>query len=187
MKSLLAYSLIETQRDRESYSIHQVVHDWCAETINHGCRDLMLAALMIVGTASPGHLEAEYWLLEQRLLPHADRCVQQMDTSEGPYHLKLVEASDALHSVGFLFADQGKHAEAEKMYRRALDGYEKAWGPDHTSTLDTVNNLGLLYADQGKHAEAEKMYRRAPDGYTNTRGFNHPNTRLIARNLALLE
>ncbi|SLM37270.1 nb-arc and tpr domain protein [Lasallia pustulata] len=52
-------------------------------------------------------------------------------------------------------------AEAEAMYRRALEGREKAWGPEHTSTLDTVNNLGNLYADQGKMAEAEAMYRRA--------------------------
>jgi hypothetical protein len=37
---------------------------------------------------------------------------------------------------------------------------EKAWGPDHTSTLDTVNNF-LLYADQGKLDEAKKMYQRA--------------------------
>jgi hypothetical protein len=35
------------------------------------------------------------------------------------------------------------------MYQRALAGYEKALGPDHTSTLDTVHNLGLLYAVQG--------------------------------------
>jgi hypothetical protein len=27
------------------------------------------------------------------------------------------------------------------MYNRALAGYEKALGPEHTSTLDTVNNL----------------------------------------------
>ncbi|SLM39065.1 kinesin light chain 1 [Lasallia pustulata] len=38
-------------------------------------------------------------------------------------------------------------AEAEAMYRRALEGKEKAWGPEHTSTLETVNNLGNLYAD----------------------------------------
>ncbi|SLM39074.1 nb-arc and tpr domain protein [Lasallia pustulata] len=50
------------------------------------------------------------------------------------------------------------------MYRRALEWYEKAWGPEHTSTLDTVNNLGMLYKDQGKMAEAEAMYRRAQDG-----------------------
>ncbi|SLM38812.1 nb-arc and tpr domain protein [Lasallia pustulata] len=55
-------------------------------------------------------------------------------------------------------------AEAEAMYRRALKGYEKAWGPEYTSTLDTVNNLGILYADQGKMAEAEAMYRRALEG-----------------------
>lgn len=59
MESLLVYSLIESHRDRESYSIHPVVHDWCAETISSGQGDLMLAALRIVGTAAPGHSEGE--------------------------------------------------------------------------------------------------------------------------------
>ncbi|SLM37537.1 tetratricopeptide repeat domain containing protein [Lasallia pustulata] len=51
-------------------------------------------------------------------------------------------------------------AEAEAMFRRALEGREKALGPEHTSTLETVNNLGVLYKDQGKMAEAEAMFRR---------------------------
>ena len=50
------------------------------------------------------------------------------------------------------------------MYERALEGKEKAWGPEHTSTLSTLNNLGNLYADQEKMAEAEKMYQRALEG-----------------------
>jgi tetratricopeptide repeat protein len=60
--------------------------------------------------------------------------------------------------LGVFYADQGKLDEAEKMYQRALQGYEKAWGPDHIhiSTLDTVNNLGVLYTDQGKLDEAER-------------------------------
>ncbi|KAL8827649.1 MAG: hypothetical protein Q9191_003062 [Dirinaria sp. TL-2023a] len=186
MKSLLDYSLIESHGDRESYSVHPVVHDWCTETISHGQDDLMLAALTIVGTAAPGHAEAEYWLLEQRLLPHVDRCIQQINDLEEPHRLESAEAVDAFGNLGLLYKDQSKHAEAEKMYQRALNGYEKAWGSDHTSTLGTVNNLGVLYTDQGKHAEAEKMYRRALDGYMNARGSNHLNTRLIARNLALL-
>jgi len=53
------------------------------------------------------------------------------------------------------FADQGKMAEAEQMYQRALEGLEKAFGPEHTSTLQTVNNLGTLYKNQGKLAEAK--------------------------------
>ena len=51
--------------------------------------------------------------------------------------------------------------EAEDMYLRALIGYEKARGPEHTSTLSTINNLGLLYSNQGKMKEAEDMYLRA--------------------------
>jgi tetratricopeptide (TPR) repeat protein len=52
--------------------------------------------------------------------------------------------------LGVLYRDQGKLDQAEQMYQRALAGYEKALGPDHTSTLNTVNNLGVLYRDQGK-------------------------------------
>ena len=56
------------------------------------------------------------------------------------------------------------------MYIRALQGYEEALGPKHTSTLDTVTNLGNLYADQGKLVEAEAMYIRALQGYVEVVG-----------------
>ncbi|KAK3897209.1 Tetratricopeptide repeat-domain-containing protein, partial [Staphylotrichum tortipilum] len=68
-------------------------------------------------------------------------------------------------TLGYLYTDQGRHKEAEAMYERALQGYEKVWGPEHTSTLDTVNNLGLLYMDQGRHKEVEAMFERALQGY----------------------
>jgi Tfp pilus assembly protein PilF len=74
-------------------------------------------------------------------------------------------------------------AEAEAMYLRALQGKEKAWGAEHTSTLETVNNLGALYARQGKKAEAEAMYLRALQGFENAVGADHATTRKIARNL----
>jgi hypothetical protein len=34
------------------------------------------------------------------------------------------------------------------MYQQALQGYEKAWGPEHTSTLNTVYSLGKIYYDR---------------------------------------
>jgi tetratricopeptide (TPR) repeat protein len=74
------------------------------------------------------------------------------------------ELADECHNLGYLYANQGKLVEAEQMYQRALQGKEKAWGPDHTSTLSTVNNLGNLYADQGKLVKAEQMYQRALQG-----------------------
>jgi hypothetical protein len=51
------------------------------------------------------------------------------------------------------------------MYNHALAGYEKALGPEHTSTLLTVNNLGALYADQGHLEDPERMYNRALAGF----------------------
>jgi tetratricopeptide (TPR) repeat protein len=57
------------------------------------------------------------------------------------------EMAWACHSLGILYTDQGKLAEAEQIYERALRGKEIALGAEHTSTLQTVNNLGLLYTD----------------------------------------
>ena len=57
--------------------------------------------------------------------------------------------------------NQGKLDEAEKMYQRSFQGYERAWGPDLTSTLDTVYNSGIhLTKSQDKLDEAEKVYHR---------------------------
>ncbi len=186
MKALLGYSLVEAHQRTESYSVHPVVHDWCAETISRRLDGLMMTAVKMVGAAVPEHLEAEYWVLQQRLVPHADRCIRRIKDSGVLESVESGEASDAFHNLGLLYADQGRLVEAEEMYRRALDGKEKAWGPEHTSTLNTVNNLGNLYKNQGKLVEAEEMYRRALDGYINARGFDHPNTQLIARKLAFL-
>ncbi|SLM37823.1 beta transducin-like protein het-e4s [Lasallia pustulata] len=77
-------------------------------------------------------------------------------------------------------------AEAEAMYRRALEGYEKAWGPEHPSTLNTVNNLGILCKDQGKMAEAEAMYRRALEGREKAWGPEHTSTLDTVNNLGVL-
>jgi len=50
---------------------------------------------------------------------------------------------ETVSNLGLLYAGQGRMAQAEQMYVRALRGYEKALGPDHAWTLD--NNFGMLY------------------------------------------
>ena len=97
-----------------------------------------------------------------------------------------VSLPTANHSLGLLYHDQGKLAEAEQMYVRALAGYEKALGPDHTSTLDTVSNLGVLYRNQGKLAEAEQMYGRALAGKEKALGPDHTSTLDTVNNLGVL-
>jgi tetratricopeptide (TPR) repeat protein len=72
------------------------------------------------------------------------------------------------------------------MYRRALEGKEKAWGPEHTSTLSTVNNLRNLYTDQGRMKEAEDIYLRALAGYEKTCGPEHTSILNTVNKLGIL-
>jgi hypothetical protein len=71
------------------------------------------------------------------------------------------------------------------MYQRALQGMEKAWGPEHTSTFSTVNNLGILYAGQGKLVGAEQMYQQALQGYEEVLGSDNIITYIPALNTIL--
>ncbi len=124
--------------------------------------------------------------MQQRLLPHANRYVQQLSRVNVADVDEDKDSNITFHNLGLLYANQGKMVEAEKIYQRALDGKEKAQGPEHISTLNTVNNLGVLYKGQGKLVEAEKMYQRALEGYERLRGLTHPLTKRIRRNLSKL-
>ncbi|EED12227.1 kinesin light chain, putative [Talaromyces stipitatus ATCC 10500] len=156
----------------------EVDQDWCLDMartetnrLNSPWHEL---ALVAVGAMVPGTDEQDYWQLQRRLLVHAD-FVRQMVRSD---HLTDdVSVWSAFHSLGNLYSDQGKLKEAETMYQRALAGYEKALGPDHTSTSDTVNNLGALYAVQGKLKDAETMYQRALAGFEKACGPDNYQTK----------
>jgi tetratricopeptide (TPR) repeat protein len=182
ISTLHNYSLLEVSEGR--YSLHTCVHDWTLEYLNHEfdwerCR----IAIHCVAANVSWESEAEYWVRNRRVLPHARRF----------RHVRLkasidwsgVEPRDLCYFAG-LYQQNEMNAEAEDMYVRALRGYEKAWGAEHTSTLDTANNLGLLYKNQGKMVRAEDMYVRALRGYEKAVGKDHPRTQKIARNLQAL-
>ncbi|KAI0810082.1 hypothetical protein GGR55DRAFT_689254 [Xylaria sp. FL0064] len=162
------------------YSIHACVHSWTVYVLNE-TRDVSLAKLTVdcVAASVPSHDELQFWLLQRRLLSHAIKCSTTITKGD---HV----TESAFHSLGLLYADQGKMQEAENMYLRALQGYERAWGPDHTSTLDTVNNLGNLYKFQGKMQDAENMYLRALQGYERAWGPDHTSTLDTVNNLGNL-
>jgi tetratricopeptide (TPR) repeat protein len=142
---------------------------------------------LVIAQAVPAKSETTYWMLQRRLLPHGMYMYTKMIISQGRHDLgshdeKEVPAWADFH-LGLLFASQIRLVEAEAIYKRALTGYEKALGVEHSDTLSTVNNLGLLYSDQGKLAEAEAMYTRALAGYEIALGAEHTNTLGTVNNL----
>ncbi|KAF2469609.1 tetratricopeptide repeat domain-containing protein, partial [Lindgomyces ingoldianus] len=176
MRVLCDYGLVEVDKssrnevELKGYGMHSCVHFWTAHMVNEKWdSELAGLALECVARHVPEHNAQNSWVTQQRLLRHAGRCWESI--AQGKLDDNGIEW--ALHSFGYMFSVQGRLGEAEKMYQRALQGKEKAWGPEHTSTLDTVNNLGSLYADLGQLKKAEEMYQRALQGFKKAWGLEH--------------
>ncbi|KAH9211165.1 kinesin light chain [Leptodontidium sp. 2 PMI_412] len=187
MRVLSNHGLVEVDTSTQDliephgYSIHGCVHAWTVSVLNQTWdRDLARLAVKFVASHVPGEEAIRPWPTQRRLLQHATRCLYLISTG--------LCADDGIawecHRLGFLFANQGKLAE--QMYQRALQGYKKALGLNHTSTLATVNNLGVLYKNQGKLVEAEQMYQRALQGYEKALGPEHTSTLRTVNNLGVL-
>ena len=157
-------TLGEGGKESRGYGMHSCVHAWTKHVVNERCNNALAGlALQCVGLHVPDNSRPKYWVIQQRLLRHANRC-QEIISVEFKERDGEGSLTGAIHNLGMLYANQGKLNAAEEMYARALQGYEKALGRDHTSTLQTVGNLGILYRDQGKLDAAEEMYARALQG-----------------------
>jgi tetratricopeptide (TPR) repeat protein len=78
---------------------------------------------------------------------------------------------------------QGKDAEAEALYRRALAIFERLYGPDHYERAVNSNNLAALLHARGEYAEAEQLYQRALAIKENLLGPEHPDMAMTLSNL----
>ena len=66
-----------------------------------------------------------------------------------------------LNNLAERYKEEGRYADAEPLYKRALAIREKALGPDHPDVAQSLNNLADLYSAQGRYADAEPLYKRA--------------------------
>ena len=55
----------------------------------------------------------------------------------------------SLNNLAALYNDQGRYADAEPLFKRALAIQEKVLGPDHPDVAVSLNNLANLYDNAG--------------------------------------
>jgi len=177
--SLLQFS--HNDQSEIAVSLHSMVSEWLRMRLGNGLQPTFL-------NAAVSHLNSH--LLS---IGDSDHKTQQ----EGQAHLDTIWRGvesfnigdhflDACMTFGNFYNGQGRHEDAEMMYKCALAGFEKAWGPEHTSTLAAVHNMGKLYADQDRHKDAELMYNRALAGYEKAFGPEHMFTSDTVNNLGYL-
>ncbi|OFW11587.1 MAG: hypothetical protein A3H27_13200 [Acidobacteria bacterium RIFCSPLOWO2_02_FULL_59_13] len=76
----------------------------------------------------------------------------------GPEHPNV---GQSLNNLAGLYAAQGKYADAEPLYKRALAILEKTLGPEHPNVAQSLENYAGLLRKMGRDDEAARMEARA--------------------------
>ena len=91
-----------------------------------------------------------------------------------------------LYNLAILRRRQGRLAEAEELYHRALEIREREEGPNHPDVATPLNNLAGLEAARGDYDAAQPLLERALAIRQTALGPEHPLTAQSLNNLALL-
>ena len=75
--------------------------------------------------------------------------------AEHPY------AAHNLNNLAEVYQSQGKYAEAEPLYRRALAIYQKVLGPEDPFVARSLGNYAILLRKTNRGAEAARLEARA--------------------------
>lgn len=93
----------------------------------------------------------------------------------------------ALNNAAHVHQARRRYAEAEALYRRALDIAIRVHGRDHADTAVNLANLAGLFQARELYDQAEPLYREAIQTFERTMGDRHPGTaRLLGGYAALL-
>ena len=177
--SLLQFS--HRNENEITVSLHSMVSEWLRVRLEKSLQPAFLTTVISHLELYVDSIDDSDYTTWQEAQSHIDTIWRDVESVTVGDHFW-----GACMTFGKFYADQGRLEDAEMMYNRALAGYEKAWGPEHTSTLGTVNNLGNLYTDQGRLEDAEMMSNRALAGYEKAWGPEHTSTLDTVNNLGLL-
>ena len=84
---------------------------------------------------------------------------------------------------GYKALKEGKYAEAEKLFRTAIQEAESAQVQDST-LANSLNGLALTFYRQGKYPEAEPLFKRALQLNGRFSGADSANVAVVLNNLA---
>ena len=172
LRPLARFSLIRIDGRDETYSIHRLVQEVLKAAMDEPTRRLWAErAVRAVDQAFPP-VEYGNWPLCGRLLPHALAVASWIERDR----MEFAEAGRLLNQTAYYLYERGQYAEAEPLYRQAMEIRRTALGERHPDYAASLNNLAVLYQAMGRHAEAEPLYQQAMEIRRTALGERHPTT-----------
>jgi tetratricopeptide (TPR) repeat protein len=95
-----------------------------------------------------------------------------------------VPAADAASDLALAYRQEGDLAQAESLYRRALEAYRQASDPNSLAVV--LNNLGRVVAEQSRYKEASELYHESIRVAEQGLGPDHPDVAVALSSLGKL-
>jgi tetratricopeptide (TPR) repeat protein len=145
--------------------------------------------------ARAARLQPSNWQYAQRAGSLADRMGDYvaavsfneavLTTVTSAFGPEALETATALNNLALTYQSLARFAEAEPLYRRAIE-IEKVLPNEHPDIATGYSNLANLLLLQARYSEAEYLYRRAIEIGEKALGKDHPKVARDYNNLALL-
>ena len=150
------FSLIE-RKPSKVLAVHRMVQAVAKSSMSAEEQAKRAEQVVRAVNATFPSVEFATWDKCERLVPSAQVCAALVDE----YGLSFPEAARLLNQAGVYLSARARYAEAEPLYRRALDIDEQSYGPDHPDVARDLNNLARLLQDTNRLGEAEPLMRRS--------------------------
>ena len=95
-----------------------------------------------------------------------------------------VELAKVYSWLGIFFQYLGHYQRAKEFQKKALEIFEKNFGPDHPNTAVTYSNLALGLQDLAEYQRAKGLLEKAMASAEKNFGPDHPTTAVSYNNLA---
>lgn len=179
---LKAFSLINTNEGRNSFSLHRLVQlvmrKWLIIESKFDIKAIealdILAELFPDATFENRNICATY-------MPHAQSVLSLIPKVQGSHLRRKVYLQEGM--AWHLWA-QGCCNEAEKLDLQILEEKKQEFGMEHSETLESIANLASTYEDQGRWSEVEELDRFMLEKRTRLQGRTHALTLGSMENLA---
>ncbi|KAJ6461709.1 hypothetical protein C8R45DRAFT_1178876 [Mycena sanguinolenta] len=165
-----AYSLLNFNSERKTFSIHPLVHSWSRTTLDeaesyHSCMDEILGMSI---KEIPDH---DMQLSSLRLVSHVDSSIKHFPTKFGWQH-------------PMIYDEAGQYAEAKELWIIEVENQRKLYGEDGLETLRPIDNLAATYHRLAQFEEAEKLKVEVLEKWRRLLGEDDLDTVITLHNLA---
>jgi tetratricopeptide (TPR) repeat protein len=182
LRPLMRYSLIRSDPQSRTFSVHRLVQEVAWEAVPEAERRTYVErAVCALDAAFPDRAFSN-WAQCERLVPH----VMSISGWLASIDAQPEVAGRILSRAGQFLWERGRYAEAQTLHERALTIAERALGPDHLEVARSLNDLAVVHWYQGRYAEAKQFNERALAIREIALGDDHPEVAKSANTLAIV-